>query len=266
MHSNGGASWRLVDTPPAPGAWNMAVDEALAATVAAGGEPVLRFYRWRPACLSLGRNQPARGRYDQRALAERGIDVVRRPTGGRAVLHHRELTYSVAAPEALLGGPRRAYAAINAALVAGLRALGAAAAQQPAGDARAPIPSLAPCFAEPVEGEVVAGGRKLVGSAQRRLGDTLLQHGSLPLHDDQSAVAGFLLAPDGSAVDADAPATLAEVLGREPGWDELTAALAAGFAGTLGIRLRADGLSAAEEACAARAAERYSGAAWTWHL
>src|SRR3954451_18997918 len=103
--------WRMIDTPPAPGAWNMAVDEALAASVADGGVPVLRFYRWEPACLSLGRNQPARGRYDLAALAAAGVDVVRRPTGGRAVLHRRELTYSAAAPVALLGPPRHAYAA-----------------------------------------------------------------------------------------------------------------------------------------------------------
>ena len=256
--------WRLIDTPPAPGAWNMAVDEALAATVAGGGAPVLRFYRWEPACLSLGRNQPARGRYDLAALAAAGIEVVRRPTGGRAVLHRRELTYSVAAPVALLGAPRRAYAAINRALVAGLRHLGAAASLQPATSTRAPLPSLAPCFAEPVEGEVVAGGRKLVGSAQRLLGSVLLQHGSLPLHDDQSAVAALLAAPDPSAAEAP-PATLTGVLGREPAWDELTAALAAGWAEGLGAVLHPDALSEAEAGLAREAAARYAGPAWTWH-
>jgi len=256
--------WRLIDTPPAPGAWNMAVDEALAASVAAGGAPVLRFYRWEPACLSLGRNQPARGRYDLGALAAAGIDVVRRPTGGRAVLHRRELTYSVAAPLALLGPQRAAYAAVNRALVAGLRRLGAAASLQPDTGVRAPHPSLAPCFAEPVEGEVVAAGRKLVGSAQRLLGGVLLQHGSLPLHDDQSAVAALLLEPDPSAAEAP-PATLAGVLGREPAWAELTAALAAGWEESLGVALTADVLTEAEEAEARGAAGRYAGPAWTWH-
>ena len=266
--------WRVIDTPPAPGAWNMAVDEALAASVAAGGPPVLRFYRWEPACLSLGRNQPARGRYDLDALAAAGIDVVRRPTGGRAVLHRRELTYSVAAGEALLGGPRASYAAINRALVAGLRRLGVDARLQPAGG-RAPVPSLAPCFAEPVEGEVVAGGRKLLGSAQRRLGEVVLQHGSLPLHDDQSAVAAFVISrdpaggmsgnpPSGLGEDG-APATLAAVLGREPGWEELTAALAAGWAESLGAVLCPSPLTEREMEHAAAAAQRYAGAAWTWH-
>jgi lipoate-protein ligase A len=269
MQQTDGACWRLIDTPPAPGAWNMAVDEALAATVAAGGEPVLRFYRWSPPCLSLGRNQPARNRYDLQALDVRGIDVVRRPTGGRAVLHHRELTYAVAAPQALFGGPRQTYAAINRALVAGLLRLGVAAAQQPAGAGRAPVPSVSPCFAQPVEGEVVAAGRKLVGSAQRRLGETILQHGSLPLHDDQSAVAALVIgAADGGGADggaADAPATLVDVLGREPEWSELTRALSGGFEQTLGIRFRADGLTSAEAAGAAEGAARYADAAWTWH-
>ena len=257
--------WRLIDTPPAPGAWNMGVDEALAESVARGGAPVLRFYRWSPPCLSLGRNQPARGRYDLAALAARGIDVVRRPTGGRAVLHHRELTYAAVLPEALLGGPRRAYAAINHALVAGLRRLGADAAVQPATGRRAPAPSLAPCFDVPVEGEVVAGGRKLVGSAQRRIGEVLLQHGSLPLHDDQSTVAALLVVGRGDAP-LPPPATLAEVLGREPAWEALTAALVEGWRERMGAEAIVDGLTADEEERARRAAERYADPAWTWHL
>jgi lipoyl(octanoyl) transferase len=77
----------VLDTGPAPGAWNMAVDAALMDAVREGTPPVLRFYRWEPACLSLGRNQPARGHYDADALRAEGVDVVRRPTGGRAVLH-----------------------------------------------------------------------------------------------------------------------------------------------------------------------------------
>jgi lipoyl(octanoyl) transferase len=259
-----GVRWRLIDTPPAPGAWNMAVDEALAASVAAGASPVLRFYRWQPACLSLGRNQPAAGRYDPDALAAASIDVVRRPTGGRAVLHRRELTYSLAAPVALFGSPRRAYGEVNRALVAGLRRLGADAAVQPATGVRAPLPSLAPCFAEPVEGEVVAGGRKLVGSAQRLLGTVLLQHGSLPLHDDQSAVAALLLEPAPGAAETP-PAALVEVLGREPEWGELTAALAAGWETGLGAALSPGPLTAAEETMARVVAERYASPAWTWH-
>ena len=115
MQSHERTCWRLVETPPAPGAWNMAVDQALADTVREGGPPVLRVYRWSPACLSLGRNQPADG-YDRDEIRRRGMDVVRRPTGGRAVLHWREVTYCVAAPEQPGEPLRAAYARINRVL------------------------------------------------------------------------------------------------------------------------------------------------------
>ena len=255
--------WRLLDTPPAPGAWNMAVDEALADSVRAGGPPVLRVYRWSPPCLSLGRNQPSGG-YDRDEIRRRGVGVVRRPTGGRAVLHHRELTYSVAAREDALGTLRQAYAAINRALVAGMRRLGVDAQLQPAGPERAPPPSLAPCFEQPVEGEVTAGGRKLIGSAQRREGGVMLQHGSLPIHDDQSAVPGLMRL--GAIVPpAGAPATLAALLGREPGWNELVGALAAGWTATLGGVLERGAMTEEEEARAKAHRARYEDPAWTWH-
>jgi lipoyl(octanoyl) transferase len=240
----------------------MAVDEALAESVAAGGAPALRFYRWHPACLSVGRNQPAAGAYDEAAIHARGLDVVRRPTGGRAVLHARELTYSVAVPVDLLGSPREAYAAVNRALVAGLRLLGVDAVLQPRDGRRAPVPSLAPCFAEPVEGEVVAGGRKLVGSAQRRMGSVLLQHGSLPIHDDQSQVADLLAEGDAPP---EAPATLAALLGTAPGWSELTEALRAGWTRATGIALQPCTLEPRELERAGLLTARYASPAWTWH-
>jgi lipoate-protein ligase A len=258
-----GTPWRLLDTPPAPGAWNMAVDEALAESVRAGGGPVLRVYRWSPPCLSLGRNQPSGG-YDRDEIRRRGLDVVRRPTGGRAVLHGRELTYSVATREGALGGPRQSYAALNRALVAGLARLGVPARLQPAGAERAPLPSLAPCFEQPVEGEVTAEGRKLVGSAQRMDRGVMLQHGSLPIEDDQSAVAG-LLRGDVQGAPAEAPATLAGLLGAAPAWDALVNALAAGWEQALGVRLQRSGLTGEELRWAEGNRARYEDPAWTWH-
>ncbi len=281
---DGDSLWRLLDTPPAPGAWNMALDEALMHSVRAGAPPVLRFYRWNPRCLSLGRNQPARDRYDLERLAARGTEVVRRPTGGRAVLHDRELTYSVVAPEGALGSPRDSYAAINRALAAGLRRLGVPAVLQPRGG-RTPVPSLAPCFREPAEGEVVAGGRKLIGSAQYREAGVMLQHGSLLLEDDQAEVGDFVergawseereavtdLSPLSHARERrsgndGSPAVLRAFCDPLPTWEALTAALAAGWEEELRFSLRTDEPTAEERACAERLAVRYADAAWTWRI
>src|SRR3954469_10190523 len=90
--------WRLLVAPPRSGAENMARDTALQARAARTGETVFTIYSWSAPTLSFGRNQPARGRYDLRMLRASGVEVVRRPTGGRAILHHREVTYSVTAP------------------------------------------------------------------------------------------------------------------------------------------------------------------------
>ena len=136
--------FRLIDTPPALGAYNMAVDEALMESVRGGAPPVLRFYRWQPGCLSLGRNQPAAGVYDRQRIDQLGLDVVRRPTGGRAVLHRRELTYSVVVGEGVLGGLRESYLRINRALAAGLRKLGVAVDVMIESESATPEPSAEP--------------------------------------------------------------------------------------------------------------------------
>jgi lipoate-protein ligase A len=240
----------------------MALDEALMESVRGGATPVLRFYRWSPACLSLGRNQPGRGFYRLDALERAGLDVVRRPTGGRAVLHAEELTYSVAVPEGRLGAPRATYLAINRALVAGLRRLGVAAELQARGMRRAATPSLAPCFREPAEGEVVVGGRKLVGSAQWRERGVILQHGSLLLAGDQRAVTELLREPPREPDEP--PAVLADSLSPLPEWSALTAALAAGWEEVVGPLQRVAEPVETEREGAARLLEKYSGVAWTW--
>jgi lipoyl(octanoyl) transferase len=252
--------WRLLATPPLGGAENMAVDEVLLHRAAASGEAVFRVYAWAGPTLSLGRHQPARGEYDPAALHEHGISVVRRLTGGRAVLHHREVTYSVTAPEALGGALRDAYARINEILVGGLRSLGVdAAIAMPNG--RAPLPSTAPCFEEPTEGELVLGARKLVGSAQYREGGALLQHGSILVDDDQPLVASLLRDP---AAPPSPPATLHDALGRMPAVSEVAAALFGA------VRAREDPEASellldhpfSDEVAAATA--RYRDERWTW--
>jgi lipoyl(octanoyl) transferase len=253
--------WRVIDTPPADGAWNMAMDEALMEAARDGAPPTVRFYRWSPACLSLGRNQPAAERYDLEAIARLGLDVVRRPTGGRAVLHRRELTYSVVTADGLLGSPRAAYSAINAALAAGLRSLGVPVELHSRGLRRAPVPSIAPCFREPAEGEVVARGRKLIGSAQYSDRGATLQHGSLLLADDQRTVRTLLLHPE---PEDDAPAVLEDLLRPLPSWETLTAALAAGLAEVTGAALEPAAIHPREAERAGALRARYADDAWTW--
>jgi len=253
--------WRLLDDGAHPGAWNMAVDEALAEAVDAGASPpVLRLYRWRPPCLSLGFSQPYEAA-DAAFCAAHGVDVVRRPTGGRAVLHHLELTYAVLAP--LAAAPfstdlQASYRAICRALVAGLRRLGVAAEQsgEPAGGTIRPTEAI-PCFVGPAAGEVVAGGRKLVGSAMRRVGGAILQHGSILEDWDGPLQAGCLGLADDAAL-RPAVTTLGAELGRAPAHDSLAAAIAAGFEAELEIRLAPSRLGADEASRAELLArERY---------
>src|SRR5918993_1263494 len=189
-HSPRTLPWRLLTSPPLGGPENMALDEALMARARRTGETVLRVYAWSAPTLSLGRNQRAIGMYRESALAERGVGVVRRPTGGRALLHHREITYSVTAPLATGDSLRESYARINRLLVDGLRRLGVAV-QVAAPSDRALLPSASPCFERPAAGEVVVGGRKLVGSAQWRDDGAMLQHGSILVEDDQSLVSAL---------------------------------------------------------------------------
>ncbi len=260
MSPPAGRPWRLVDSGAASGAANMAIDEALMASVREGASPVLRVYRWDPACLSLGRNQPARDRYDEAALRANGVDVVRRITGGRAVLHDDELTYAVVCTAGELGGPRQAYRRINEVLVAALTAIGVNAAVQEMTGRRAPVPSTAPCFAEPVEGEVLAEGRKLVGSAQVHREGVLLQHGSLPF---RPGAASLRLAPLLPSAGPGSPAYLESVLGSMPSWERIVLALAEAWEDLIGP-LEFSVLEAHERAMAQDLEARFASSDWTW--
>lgn len=258
------------------GARNMALDHALFESVQRSGRPVLRLYGWSPPCLSLGRNQHAAGLYDEARAAAAGVDIVRRPTGGLAVLHDRELTYCVLAPLAPFGGARAAYAAINRALVHGLRLLGvpaALAATQERIDPRAH--AARPCFDRPAAGEVIAGGRKLVGSAQRCERRTLLQHGSILLDGSQSAMFDLLAdapapafrppaAGPATTVPAAGAVTLAELLGATPGTMLVAEAIRAGFEAGFGTSLAPATLSRDEIARARELEACYDAVAWTW--
>lgn len=178
--------WRLLVDGPASGEWNMGVDEALLASAACGGPPTLRFYTWDGPWLSLGYGQPD----DPVRLAAceaGGVRVVHRATGGRAVLHGADLTYALAAPEALLpAGLQASYQRVGEGLLAALRALGVEAVKSRP-DAAGPARGEFDCFGAPAAHELCAAGRKLVGSAQRRARGGVLQHGSIRFDPDSES-------------------------------------------------------------------------------
>jgi len=175
---------RLIRSAPADAVTNMALDEAMLGEAAESGHTLVRLYEWARPTVSFGRNQRCDGIYSQERCDALAVPAVRRMTGGRALLHARELTYSVAAPTSAAPSLRGGYEAINALLVAALRSLRVeVSVAVPV--ARATSPGAAPCFETPSAGELVVHGRKLVGSAQHRESDAFLQHGSILLDDDQ---------------------------------------------------------------------------------
>lgn len=236
----------------------MSVDHAMFELAEDTGALCWRVYRWDPWCLSFGRHEPAARRYDRARIDTEGIDCVRRPTGGRAVWHARELTYAVAGPVEPFGSLRDAYQAIHRLLAVAVTSLGAAPSL--AGDRTTPGLGSGPCFDAAVGGELVLGGYKVLGSAQRRGTTALLQHGSLLLEDDQSVVRSLHRA----AVAGPPPeAPLAALLGRTVGFDEaadaVLRALAAG-----GTPVLADGAPNEVLQGALRHYDTYQSDRWTW--
>jgi lipoate-protein ligase A len=225
----------------------MAFDAALLRDAEVAGQRTLRLYRWSPPCLSFGRNEPALARYDRTAIERLGLDVVRRPTGGRAVWHDAELTYAVAAPIAAFGTLAESYRAIHACLAAALCNLGVPAGLAPSGGRPAGVGD-GPCFAAPVGGEVVVDGKKVVGSAQVRQGGALLQHGSILLDGSQDVIGAVSHQP--SAV---AATSLSAVLGRPVGFNEVAEAIVAAWGTPFTVLHRP-----------APSGTVFSDASWTW--
>jgi lipoate-protein ligase A len=261
------ATWRLLITPPARGAWNMAVDEAILEDVGRGDSlPTLRLYAWEPACLSLGFAQPLSDVDIPRLLA-RGWELVRRPTGGRAVLHSDEITYSVIAPlkePRVAGTVLESYNRLAMALLQALWLLGlpVEVQQHKQSGSRTPDPV---CFEVPSTAEITVAGRKLVGSAQARRREGFLQHGSLPLTGDLGRILQVLAYPDEEARTRAArhllerATTVESVLGRVVSWDEAAQAFTAAFRSVLSLDLQPGALSPQEQVRAGElSASRYA--------
>jgi lipoate-protein ligase A len=264
--------WRLLIHAAARGAENMAVDEAISRAVAAGqAPPTLRFYAWAPPCVSLGRHQSLAA-LDRARCQELGYEIVRRPTGGRAILHTDELTYSVVAPPdhpLMAGMVLDSYLRLSQGLVAGLARLGITAEPAPATN-RAGADASAACFEVPSAYELVAGDRKLLGSAQNRRTKVVLQHGSLPLCGDLTRLVDCLALPTEAQRTAlrtsltEHAGTVEQVLGRVVTYDEAVRAMCEGFAAALKIELRQGELTQAERESAVRLLEeQFGNPQWT---
>jgi len=253
-------NWLVLRDRAASGAWNMALDAALLRAAERDGLCALRLYAWDPPTLSFGRNEPALKRYDRNAIAARALAVVRRPTGGRAVWHDREVTYAVAAPASVFGSLRTSYREIHAMLAEALGGLGAhvlLAADRPAAGVGAGA-----CFASAAGGEVMAAtGGKVVGSAQVRGDGAFLQHGSVLLAAEQDVVAAV------TRGEADAPSATGLVDLVPPNratWRAVSTAIHAAAAARWGAPAAAGELPARVREWADELLPQFADAAWTW--
>jgi lipoyl(octanoyl) transferase len=232
-------NWKYLDTGPHTGSHNMSVDEELLTRAQAGDAvPLLRFYTWDPPAVSLGRFQKLEEAVDAAACKHRGFDVVRRITGGRAVLHNAELTYSVVSridnplfPQDVLG----TYKVIATGLLAGLAALGIDAEMVSRGGSHAALVNKSAkdpsCFSSPSWYEIVVHGKKIVGSAQRRISGAFLQHGSI-LIDYDPALEAEVIRGGGAAGRV---TSVRQELGREVSAGDVKSAILSGFSRELGV-------------------------------
>lgn len=265
-------TWRLLIHPAARGAWNMAVDEAMLEHSGRGDSlPTLRLYAWDPACLSLGHAQPFAD-VDAVRLRERGWNVVRRLTGGRAILHTDELTYSVtggAVEPVLAGGVLESYNRLAQALLLALNNLGLPVEIKESKTSSS-TNSNPVCFEVPSTYEITVHGKKLIGSAQARKQEAVLQHGSLPLTGDLSRICQALVFGDESARDGASSrlltraTTVESALRRMVSWETAARAFAEAFESQLGICLEEGELSDTEIRRAEELVrEKYGHPSWT---
>ena len=269
------ADWRLLSSGNNDGPTNMAIDEAILETIATGDSPpTLRIYGWKPSCISLGFRQS----YDivnADYCRDNGWDIVRRPTGGRAILHIDELTYSVCAPAVeprVRGSVLESYQRLSKALLAGLGLMGFLPARAEP-DPQAISKNSPACFDEPSNYEITVNGRKLIGSAQMRKKGAVLQHGSLPLRGNLARIVpalNFNGAGDQMAL-ADHlgqnAITLESALGRETTFEAAAGQLVQGFAQTLNLDLLPSELTQAEKSAVRRLlAQKYANDDWSKRL
>ena len=244
-------SWRFIDTGFNNAKLNMAIDEAiLDMQIQGGAVPTLRVYQWDPPALSLGYHQSIEHDVDVAKCQEAGVEVVRRITGGGAVLHARELTYSIVSavndgiPESIAGS----YRFLSQGLIACYKILGLNVELKPGRNTK----RSAACFSVATLADLTYRGRKLAGSAQARRSNALLQHGSLPIHSHADDFFSLLRFPSemsrhkARSLYNERMLTLGEVIGEDIDVQDLAESLREGFAQALGIRFYEDGLTEEE--------------------
>lgn len=240
------ATWRWIDTGFADGATQMAADQAILECSAQVGMPTMRVYRWQPYCISLGYHQKLES-LDPAACESAGVHVVRRPTGGRAVYHAQEVTYSVIIPKSstqYLDNVAALYMMLSEGLARGLRQMGVAAELEKRSvdlNAHYKKDLSVSCFSAAARHEILVEGRKLVGSAQRHLTEGMLQHGSILTGDAHLDLPDFLSGgkPEERArlrrAIAAKTVSIGSALGRDVEYDEVTPHLREGMAQEVGI-------------------------------
>lgn len=265
-------TWRLLITPPARGAWNMALDESILEHIGRGESiPTLRLYAWNPPCLSLGHAQPFSD-VDTARLKQHGWEVVRRATGGRAILHTDELTYSVIASlndPHVEGSVLESYNRLAQALLLAVKELELPVEMKEektnSNSNQNPV-----CFEVPSTYEITVNGKKLIGSAQARKKEGVLQHGSLPLTGDLTRICQALVFESEAAREEASKRLLARAttvesaLGREVGWETAAQAFVHAFEAQLGLSLKRGALSESESRRTEELVnEKYDHPSWT---
>ena len=265
-------TWRLLITPPTRGAWNMAADESILEHIGRGEAlPTLRLYAWDPPCLSLGHAQPFSD-VDITRLKEHGWEVVRRLTGGRAILHTDELTYSVIAPTnepRVEGSVLESYNRLAQALLLAVKSLDISVEMKEGKPNNSATPNPV-CFEVPSTYEITVNEKKLIGSAQARKKEGVLQHGSLPLTGDLMRICQALKFENEAAREHAAKrlleraTTVESALGVEISWEKAQQAFIHAFEAQLGLSFERGALSESESQRAEELIkEKYAHPAWT---
>ncbi len=265
--------WRFIVNAPAEGAWNMAVDEAILESAANHLQPTtLRFYSWNPFCLSLGYAQLFSD-IDDALLKEKGWDIVRRPTGGKAILHADELTYCICAAQDdshVQGSVLESYRHLSKGLLSALDNLGLQANSEPHKEPSERNTTNPICFEVPSDYEITLNGKKIIGSAQARKKNGMLQHGTIPLFGDITRIIEVLRYPGteerqkSRILLQNHATTLEEQIGHRITWKRVAQAILCGFENTLGIKIKAGSLSETERLRAKQLfEEKYNNPEWT---